>query len=59
MRPVHARAATGEERERLLDRFAASESTDVRAAMRLRSRETTVVVLEPGDASAHGGPADT
>jgi deazaflavin-dependent oxidoreductase (nitroreductase family) len=46
-RLVHARAATGEERERLLEAFAATEPTDLRAAMRLRSRETAVVVLEP------------
>ncbi len=46
-RTVHARAAEGEERERLLARLAQSESSDLDAYLRRRSRETAIVVLEP------------
>lgn len=46
-RAVHARAAEGEERERLLERFAQSESNDLNAYMARRSRQTAIVVLEP------------
>jgi deazaflavin-dependent oxidoreductase (nitroreductase family) len=57
-RAVHARAAEGEERERLLGRWAAMESSDLDSYMRRRSRETAIVVLEPrGDASTAGGPS--
>jgi deazaflavin-dependent oxidoreductase (nitroreductase family) len=58
MRSVHARAAEGEERERLIARFAQTESSDLGAYMRRRSRETAMVVLEPReDASAPGSAA--
>lgn len=50
-RPVHARRATGEERDRLWQRWAEiDEGLDAYAAM--RSVETPVVVLEPRGASA-------
>ena len=45
-RPVHARAATGEERQRLWARWAHyDQGLDEYAA--LRSRETAVVIFEP------------
>jgi deazaflavin-dependent oxidoreductase (nitroreductase family) len=45
-RPVHARAATGDERTRLWALWVdLDEGTDAYAAM--RSRETAVVILEP------------
>lgn len=54
-RPVRGRAAAGEERERLWARWRDSErALDSYAA--LRSRETAVVVLEPG---AGPDPAST
>lgn len=46
-RAVHARAAEGEERERLLARLAQSESSDLSAYMARRARTTAIVVLEP------------
>jgi len=46
-RAVHARAAEGEERKRLFERLAASESSDLGAFMARRSRETAIVVFEP------------
>lgn len=50
-RPVHARPATGEERERLWRRWAEiDEGLD--ALARGRSTETPVVVLEPRDGPA-------
>ncbi len=49
-RAIHARAAEGEERDRLIERFAQSESSDLRAYMARRSRETVIVVLEPRSA---------
>jgi deazaflavin-dependent oxidoreductase (nitroreductase family) len=48
-RKVRARAAEGAERERLYERLAESESDDLGAYMRRRSRETAIVVLEPRD----------
>jgi deazaflavin-dependent oxidoreductase (nitroreductase family) len=45
-RPVHARAAVGEERERLWDRWIAVDP-DNDASAATKSRETPVVVLEP------------
>jgi deazaflavin-dependent oxidoreductase (nitroreductase family) len=45
-RPVHARLATGDERERLWQRFLSIEP-EVDAFARDRSVETPVVVLEP------------
>ena len=50
-RPVHARRATGEERDRLWQRWAETDlGLDAYAAR--RSTETPVVVLEPRAASA-------
>ncbi len=48
-RPVRARAAEGEERQRLWDGFRAYAGwgDDIDAYARLRSTETAVVVLEP------------
>ena len=48
-RPVRARAAQGEERQRLWDGFGAYSGwgTDLNAYARLRPSETAVVVLEP------------
>lgn len=47
-RNVRARAAVGEERERLLRRLDEAEGdADLNAYLALRSRETAVVVLEP------------
>jgi deazaflavin-dependent oxidoreductase (nitroreductase family) len=48
-RAVRARAAEGAERERLFERWAQSESNDLGAYMRRRSRETAIVVFEPRD----------
>jgi deazaflavin-dependent oxidoreductase (nitroreductase family) len=50
-RPVHARAATGEERDRLWRRWAEIDAGLDGYALR-RSIETPVVVLEPRDDSA-------
>jgi deazaflavin-dependent oxidoreductase (nitroreductase family) len=47
-RPVHARAATGEERDRLWHRWSEVE-TDLDAYAARRSTQTPVVVLEPRD----------
>jgi deazaflavin-dependent oxidoreductase (nitroreductase family) len=58
-RPVTARAALGEERERLLRQLDESEGdTDLQAYLALRSRETAVVVLEPRQPTG-AAPADT
>jgi deazaflavin-dependent oxidoreductase (nitroreductase family) len=47
-RAVRARAAVGEDRERLLRRLDEAEGdADLNAYLALRSRETAVVVLEP------------
>ena len=47
-RSIRARAAVGEERERLLQRLDEAEGdADLVAYLALRSRETAVVVLEP------------
>jgi deazaflavin-dependent oxidoreductase (nitroreductase family) len=48
-RPIHARQATGAERDRLWQLLAAAESGDLDAYAALRSIETPVVVLEPRD----------
>jgi deazaflavin-dependent oxidoreductase (nitroreductase family) len=50
-RPVHARAATGEERDRLWRRWAEIDA-GLDGYARRRSIETPVVVLEPQDDSA-------
>lgn len=50
-RPVRARAATGEERERLWQRWGAINA-DLDAYAGRRSTETPVVVLEPRDGTA-------
>lgn len=50
-RPVHARTAVGEERERLWQRWAEID-VDLDAYARLRSTETPVVVLEFRDRAA-------
>jgi F420H(2)-dependent quinone reductase len=49
-RPVRARAATGDERDRLWQRWVAVDPDNEAAAR--RSTETPVVVLEPRDAAA-------
>ena len=54
-REVHARAAEGAERQRLFERWAQSESNDLGAYMRRRSRETAIVVLEPRDCGTPKG----
>ena len=53
-RPVRARAAVGEERDRLWDRWAAVD-TDHDAHAATRSTETPVVILEPRTTAAHEG----
>lgn len=55
-RPVRARAAVGEERDRLWDRWAAVD-TDHDAYAATRSTETPVVVLEPRATAAREGTA--
>jgi deazaflavin-dependent oxidoreductase (nitroreductase family) len=52
-RPVHARAARGEERERLWAKVRnySGYGSDVDAYAKLRSSETAVVVLEPRPAT--------
>lgn len=50
-RPVHARAAEGQERERLWARWAAIDK-DLDAYAARRPGETAVVVLEPGASAA-------
>jgi deazaflavin-dependent oxidoreductase (nitroreductase family) len=56
-RAVHARAATGEERERLWNTFAdyPGWGDDIEGLARQRSGETAVVVLEPAQAGEGGG----
>ncbi|MCX5536440.1 nitroreductase family deazaflavin-dependent oxidoreductase [Streptomyces sp. NBC_00006] len=56
-RVVRGRAATGDERARLWDRWRETEKNlDAHAAK--RSFETTVVVLEPLSGTPHGGSPD-
>jgi len=50
-RPVHARAAAGQERDRLWQRWAAVEP-ELDGYAGLRSAETPVVVFEPRDGTA-------
>ena len=56
-RPVRARAAVGEERDRLWDRWAAVDA-DHDAYAATRSTETPVVVLEPRSTVAREGAAE-
>ena len=54
-REVSARAAVGEERDRLWGRFLALQSSAfTEASANLRSRETAIVVLEPRTSRASG-----
>ena len=56
-RPVHGRAANEDERPRLWARWAGyDEKLDAHAA--LRSRQTQVVILEPGSWHQGGSPPD-
>ena len=56
-RPIRARAAVGEERDRLWDRWAAVD-VDHDAYAATRSTETPVVVLEPRGTAARTGTAE-
>ncbi len=59
-RVVRARAATGEERERLWARFVdyPGWGNDINALAGIRSSETAVVVLEPGRTAEAAGSGD-
>jgi deazaflavin-dependent oxidoreductase (nitroreductase family) len=57
-RPVHARAATGEERQRLWARWA-SVDVDLDSYAASRSTETPVVVFEPRTIEVGDGAGDT